>query len=171
MRRAQLAERALQLTALSHGQQYMCRTCLAHANRQFHSSVQLGEDAPSLFKRLGNTLFGSKESKAEEQRRAEAKTKQEQKLAEKAGKSSDLETVTLRLDKAKRLGRYSKPKEETFEIANAYSPKVNKDYKPANTWDGLARIGSEEWVKKQADKGEQYVGYVQSRMRMNGDQR
>lgn len=43
--------------------------------------------------------------------------------------------------------------ENDYEIATT----APKDYQPAQTWEGLVSIGSEEWQKAQRDQGEHYT--------------
>lgn len=40
-----------------------------------------------------------------------------------------------------------------YEIATT----APRDYQPAQTWEGLVSIGSEEWQKAQRDQGEHYT--------------
>jgi hypothetical protein len=48
---------------------------------------------------------------------------------------------------------------EQYQIAARYDPVSDKEYVQAVSWDGMERVGGEEWLKKQADREEKYVGY------------
>lgn len=45
-----------------------------------------------------------------------------------------------------------------YVIAEVVDTYTHKDYVSSQTWDGLEKVGSEEWVRKRADIGEQYHG-------------
>ena len=142
MPRLRSAEQALQLFANGSRQQYICRTCRAHAIRQFHSSQYAAAELP-FFKRIQQTLFGSQEAREAERKREEKAQQQIQELAKRD--ESGLRT--------KKVGK------TVYRIAPVVDPSVNTDYVPSTTWDGLERVGSREYVKKKADQGETYIGY------------
>ncbi|KAK3653658.1 hypothetical protein LTR56_004513 [Elasticomyces elasticus] len=144
MRSTRVAQQALGLAALPRSQQYVCRACRAQAGRQFHTSNRDLAEVP-FFQRLKKQIFGSKKSQQAEKSREE-KNKQRLELHNNSG-PGELEVKT---------GRHG----QQYEVAAIVDPSDTKDYVPAQGWDGLERVGSEEWVKARADQGEQYVGFV-----------
>ena len=142
MARISGAEQALRSLTQASKRPYICRSCRAHAVRQFHSSQYAGAELPFL-KRIQQTLFGSKESKEAEAKREEEEQKRTQELAKRDNSGR----------KTKKHGS------RIYNIAPVVDPSVNKDYVPATKWDGLERIGSREYAKAKADQGEKYVGY------------
>ena len=50
-------------------------------------------------------------------------------------------------------------KGKKYTIVEPADPAVNKDYVMSSTWDGLERVGSEQYLKAKKDRGEEYVGY------------
>lgn len=144
MRSARTAEQALRLAAPNPSQRYVCRACRAHAARQYHTSRALLAETKPWTQRLRDSIFGSKESRQAADQRDEKHQKRVEELATHED-AADLEIITDR-------------KGREYEVAAYVEPSVNKDYVPATTWDGLESMGSEEWMKKRADQGEQYVG-------------
>lgn len=92
---------------------------------------------------MQESIFGSEKSKKEEESR-EVKRKERAKAAESR-------TSGVRAQKKGRDG-------QTYEIAEFVDPESHTDYKPTMSWNGLERMGGDEWVRRRADKGEQYVG-------------
>ncbi|KAK3672989.1 hypothetical protein LTR78_007100 [Recurvomyces mirabilis] len=148
MRASRPAEQALRLATSSASQKYVCRACRAQAARQFHTSVPRPAQVP-LYQRLRDTLFGSKQSQEAEKGRGE---KQVQRREEEQQQSSSQEDGALEVV----VGRDG----QEYEVAAVVDPTLAKNYIQAMSWEGLERIGSEEWVKRRADQGEQYVGFI-----------
>ncbi|KAK5680462.1 hypothetical protein LTS10_007390 [Elasticomyces elasticus] len=149
MRSTRAAHQALGLAALPRSQQYVCRACRAQAGRQFHTSNRDLAEVP-FFQRLKQQIFGSKESQQAEKSREEKNKQRLEELHKSSGSGSgsgELEVKT---------GRHG----QQYEVAAIVDPSDTKDYVPAQGWDGLERVGSEEWVKARADQGEQYYGFV-----------
>lgn len=156
MRAARTAEQALRLAATRPTQQYVCLTCRAQAARQLHTSTPRLADVP-FYKRLQESLFGSKESKEAERSREEKQKRRLEEVAERDN-SAGLEVTT---DKRGRQ----------YEVAAIVDPTINRDYVQATSWDGLESVGSVEWVKQRADRGEQYVGFApKKRVELKGGQ-
>lgn len=92
---------------------------------------------------MQDSLFGTKEAaKAQESR--DLKTKQ--RLEEVAKKDSN--EPETRTDKHGHV----------FHVAEIVDPSTHDNYVQATTWQGLERVGSEQWVRQRADQGEQYSG-------------
>lgn len=142
MARIRSADQALRFIARTPGHLYVCRICRAHANRQFHTSPILAAEMPFLT-RIQQTLFGPKKLKETEEKQEGISEKKTKKLAKRDGSVKQ----TLRVG------------QKVYDLAPVVDPAVNTDYIPATTWDNLERIGSREYVKAQADRGEKYVGY------------
>jgi hypothetical protein len=92
---------------------------------------------------MTNSLFGTKEQKAANEKRDEAHQQRLQELAEQGGGK----TETFVDDKGRE-----------WTIAAVVDPSVNKQYVQAQRWDGLEWVGSKEWVARKSDAGEAYVG-------------
>jgi hypothetical protein len=144
MRAARSAEQALRLAATTHSQQYICHACRLQAARQFSTTSPRAADLP-LWKRLQQSVFGSKESDKAAKSREEKHQRRVEELAQKP---------------AGEVERKTDAQGREYEVAALVDPSVNKDYVPASSWDGLERIGSVEWVKQRADQGEKYVGFA-----------
>ncbi|KAK5118023.1 hypothetical protein LTR62_004067 [Meristemomyces frigidus] len=149
MRASRPAEQALRLATSSTTQRYTCRACRAQAARQFHTSVPREAEVP-FYKRLQETLFGSKQAQNAEKVREEKRGDRSVELRGKGGEEAEAGAVEVKMGK----------NGQRYEIAALVDPDLTKNYTPATTWDGLQRVGSEEWVKARADRGEQYVGFV-----------
>lgn len=153
MPRIQTAERALALlstSTTSSSAQYICRTCRQHALRRgLHTTTPLRAEE-SFLSRIKKSVFGSKESKEAEKRRADARQKQVKGLAEQNYEDRQIEVI--------RDGAGRK-----YEVAALVDESLDKDYTPATTVQGLKWIGGERWVRQRADQGEQYRGYVGDR--------
>ena len=147
MSRVRGIEQALRLFTHVTRQQYVCRTCRAHALRQFHTSPSSRAEVPFL-KRIQQTLFGSKESKEAEQKREDEAQKKTKELARRDASGR----------KTKKIGA------RTYDVAPVVDPSVNKDYVPSTTWDNLEHIGSRQYAKAKADRGEKYIGYGHDEM-------
>lgn len=149
MRALRPAGQALRLASSSSTQQYVCRACRAHAARQFHTSTPDSAELP-FYKRLQNTLFGSKESQEAQKSREE---KQRQRSAEVQARDDAGEGPEIKTSKSGKQ----------YEVAAIVEPGTHEGYVPATNWDGLERVGNTDWVKAKADQGEQYVGFVPKR--------
>ncbi|KAK5732873.1 hypothetical protein LTR17_010146 [Elasticomyces elasticus] len=149
MRSTRAAHQALGLAALPRSQQYVCRACRAQAGRQFHTSNRDLAEVP-FFQRLKQQIFGSKESQQAEKSREEKNKQRLEELHKSSGSGSGLGELEVK------TGKHG----QQYEVAAIVDPSDTKDYVPAQGWDGLERVGSEEWVKARADQGEQYVGFV-----------
>lgn len=148
MPRFAIAELALRLIVGPSPTQYVCRTCRAQAVRQFHTPSRRAAEVP-FWKRMQQTIFGSKESKEAEQSREEQRKRRLEDLSQQDPTTSILDKRT------DRRGR-------EYEVAAVVDPTINSDYVQAANWDGLESVGSADWVKARADQGEQYAGYTDS---------
>ncbi|KAK4553556.1 hypothetical protein LTR86_009352 [Recurvomyces mirabilis] len=147
MRASRPAEQALRLASSSASQQYVCRACRAQAARQFHTSIPRPAQVP-LYQRLRDTIFGSKQSQDAEKVREEKQIlRSEEEQQSNTQEDGALEIV---------VGKDG----QQYEVAAVVDPTLAKNYIQATSWEGLERIGSEEWVKRRADQGEQYVGFI-----------
>ena len=146
MTRIRPAEQILRQLAINSRQPYVCRSCRAQAIRQIHTSPISRAELP-FFKRIQNSLFGSKESQAVEKSQEEKQQKRYEEVAEREGTFSDVE---IRTDSRGR----------EYEVAALVDTLIDKNYVPATNWDGLERIGSQKWVEEMADRGDAYTGYV-----------
>ncbi|KAI7348696.1 hypothetical protein KC354_g13494 [Hortaea werneckii] len=148
MRSVRTAEHALRLansSSTTTAPSYVCRSCRAQAARQFHTSRPVLADEP-WHKRMSNYFFGSKESRRADADREEKNKQRIQELADRGGSTQ----AEKKVDK---FGR-------ELDVAAIVDPSINKQYVQSMTWDGLERIGSEQWVRERADQGEQYVGFL-----------
>jgi hypothetical protein len=144
MRHLRIAEQTLRLTVDRSQPQYVCRSCLTHTARQYHTSGVRSAELPFL-KRISKAIFGDK-SKTESGEGEKVGTKTEEVV------KSDTETAPADgLQKQKYNG-------VVYEFAARVDPAQNKAYVPSHTWDGLEKIGGKAWAKKHNDKGEQYTG-------------
>lgn len=142
MRHIRVAEHAWNVTAGASKQQYVCRSCIAQAARQLHTTSR--RDAPDdFFKRISKTIFGDK--------KAEEKQKRLREEAQARGDSLQKGNSTEGPSRVKFDG-------VPYERAARIDPATNKEYVPSATWGGLERVGGEQWVKKRLDMGEQYAG-------------
>ncbi|KAK4541166.1 hypothetical protein LTR36_008240 [Oleoguttula mirabilis] len=154
MRATRPAEQALRLATSRPTQQYVCTACRAQAARQFHTSSPRRADEP-FYRRLQQTIFGSKESKDAEQSR---EAKQKRRVEELAISRNDDAALEVKTDKHGRQ----------YEVAAMVDTTVNKDYVQSTTWAGLESVGSVDWVQQRADRGEKYVGFAaQKRMELS----
>lgn len=146
MRNTRVAGQALSLATESARRPYICRACLAQATRQLSTSTPRNAAASSepFYKRIQNSLFGTKESKATEKFREEQRVKRLEELKE-SGADREVEKVEMR------NGR-------VYEVAEVVDPITHKDYIVSRNWRGLESVGGEEWVRQRADSGEKYVG-------------
>lgn len=144
MPRSIVTEQALRLLVNTAGQPFVCRSCRVQAIRQFHTSPVAAAQLP-FYKRIQETLFGTKESKAADKQREEKQQKKYEDLAQREDALSDLE---IRTD--------SKGRE--YEVAALVDSTINKDYVPAADWKGLESVGSKQWVRERADTGDVYTG-------------
>lgn len=92
---------------------------------------------------MQDSIFGTEKSKKEEESR-EVKRKEKVKAAE--GRTAGVRATKKGWDG------------QTYEIAEFVDPESHGEYKPTTSWAGLERMGGDEWVRRRADKGEQYVG-------------
>lgn len=143
MHHLRVAEQALRVAADPATQRYVCRSCLAHAARQLHTTTPRRADIP-LYKKMSDLLFGDK--KAEEK-----KAKQVEKAKARAAEEGR-EASTSKIPEQVKINRV------TYRPAERYDPATNPDYLPSSTWDGLERVGGVQWAKKRMDRGEQYTG-------------
>merc|ERR1712230_259947 len=95
---------------------------------------------------MSNYFFGSKESRRADADREEKNKQRIQELADRGGSTQPEKKVD-------KFGR-------ELDVAAIVDPSINKQYVQSTTWDGLERIGSEQWVRERADQGEQYVGFL-----------
>lgn len=141
MPRLPISEQALRL-ALVHPvtpqSQFVCRACI----RQYHPSPAFRAEMP-FWKRMSNSLFGSKEDKAVEEKRDEAHQKRLEELKEQGGATTE---------------QYVDDAGREWTIAAIVDPSLNKEYVQAQRWDGLEWVGSKEWVARRNDGGEAYTG-------------
>jgi hypothetical protein len=137
MRPAQLATKAVHLAASSNGQQVVCRSCMS---RQFHTSNRRDVDPNSFFGGLQERIFGSKKPK---------KKVQVQDVAEK-------QEATI---KPYRFGTVLGLDKKKYKVA-ASPIRVSKNptYEAAKTADGLPRVGSDAWAKRQGLQKTVYTG-------------
>ena len=137
-----ISEQALRLAltrpTASRQYQYVCRACV----RQYHPSPVFRAELP-FWKRITNSLFGTKEEKAATEKRDEAHQQRLQELAEEGGGK----TETFVDDQGRE-----------WTIAAIVDPTINKEYVQAQRWDGLEWVGSKEWIARKSDTGEAYVG-------------
>jgi hypothetical protein len=132
MRPTNLAARTAHLAVSANGQQTVCRSC---RSRQFHTSPSRNLDPSSFFGGLTAKVFGTKESKAAEERREAAQVK----AVENRDKAP---TSIVAADK------------KTYKFARMTEPSI-EGVLPDN-WFPL--IGTEKWAKKQGMKETVYVG-------------
>lgn len=137
------AQRALRLASHPPPHQHVCLVCRTHAARQFSTSASRTAGLPFL-RQIKETLFGTKETRETEARRE--KKSSEKKTPEKktSAPASSVEEIEIGSRK--------------YKIAARVDPDVQKDYVPASKDNKLQRLGSVEWVKRRADKGEKYAG-------------
>ncbi|KAI5360855.1 putative ribosomal protein L50, mitochondria [Septoria linicola] len=148
MRHIRIAEQALRASAEPSSQHYVCRSCLAHATRQLHTTSGRRAEVP-FYKKMTNMLFGDKKADNSKQRSREGSAR-----TSKAKAGVEITTPTIRpLGKRKING-------SLYETARRYDPTTEKYYLPSSTWDGLERVGGEKWAKKRLDMGEQYTGFL-----------
>lgn len=145
MPRLPISEQALRLaltrpatSAASQSQKYVCRACI----RQYHPSPAFRAELP-FWKRMTNSLFGTKEEKVATEKRDEAHQKRLQELAETGAGQTE---------------QYIDDQGREWTIAAVVDPSINKEYVQAQRWDGLEWVGSKEWVARRDDGGEAYVG-------------
>ena len=146
MRHTQTANQALRLAASAArpvGQQHICRACMVQAARQLHTSTRRDAEVP-WSQKVKNLFFGSAEGRAAEESRENARKKRLQR--QEAGE--EVETLETLKDR----------KFRAFKTAAVVDSSTDSTYVPAHDWQGLETIGSEQWVKAQADKGEVFVG-------------
>lgn len=143
MHHLRIAEQALRVAADPATQRYVCRSCLAHAARQLHTTTPRRADIP-LYKKMSNLLFGDKKAEEKKARQVE---KSKARAAEEGSEAS-----TSKIPEQVKINRV------TYRPAERYDPATHPDYLPSSTWDGLERVGSEQWAKKRLDRGEQYTG-------------
>lgn len=145
MRHVRLAEQALRVASDSSRQQYVCRSCLAQAARQLHTTSR--RSGPNDFlSRISKTIFGDKKAEEKQKKLKEAA------VARGEGGQEIVETSSTNVKSKVKINGV------TYERAERVEPATNKDYLPSTTWDGLERVGGEQWVKKRLDMGEQYSG-------------
>ncbi|KAK4493697.1 hypothetical protein PRZ48_014882 [Zasmidium cellare] len=144
MRNVRAASQALRLAGESPRQQYVCRACLAQASRQFHTSPKSLAEEP-WWKRMRESVFGSEKSKKAEQSREDKRQKKLEDVAQRPKGELEQRTGARGVD---------------YVVAEVVDTYTHKDYVSSQTWDGLEMIGSEEWVRKRADMGEQYKGFL-----------
>ena len=143
MRRAQTAQQLLKLTTANPvSQQYICRTCLAQVARQIHTSTPRNAELP-FGQRMRNLIFGSGEAQAADESRERARKRRLDEIS-----AGERNASAVKTDKQGR----------EYQIAAVVDPSINPAYVPADTWQGLEFIGSEQWVKARADKGEEFTG-------------
>ncbi|KAM3421516.1 hypothetical protein BST61_g1905 [Cercospora zeina] len=142
MHHLRVAEQALRVAGEPATQRYVCRSCLAHAARQLHTTTPRRAAEVPFFKKMANMLFGDKK---EEERKAKALAR-----AAEGGLAANKPGIPERL----RLNRV------TYRPAKRYDPTTDKDYLQSTTWDGLERVGGEQWAKRRLDMGEQYTGFL-----------
>lgn len=89
---------------------------------------------------MRKNLFGSKEATHADKSREEKRKR--------------------RLEEQPRTGPVTKTdtKGRVWEVAEVVDPTTHSNYVVSNTWQGLESVGSEEWVRRRADGGEQYQG-------------
>jgi len=141
MRAPHTAEQVLRLAA---SQNYVCRSCRLRAVRQFSTSPSRPAELP-FFKRIQKTLFGSKEAEQATRDREEKQAQRYQEAATRQDAGFDLEII-------------QDTKGNEYKVAAIVDPSINKQYVQATRWDGLESVGSVQWVKERADKGEVYHG-------------
>lgn len=144
MRNARVAGRALSLATESAHRPYVCRACLAQANRQLSTSSRSAAAAEPFYQRIQKSLFGrSEESKEEEEKREEAR--KERLIDAVEADSVRVRQVTLRNGLV-------------YDVAARVDPTTHSDYIVSRDWTGLQKVGGEKWVKQRADQGEVYTG-------------
>ncbi|CZT15747.1 uncharacterized protein RCC_01581 [Ramularia collo-cygni] len=146
MRNARLTGQALSLATETARQPYICRACLAQSTRQLSTSNPRNASSQPFYKRIQDSLFGSKESKAAEERLELAREKQLEAIRQ-AGPDEQVKN-----DESQNEGR--------LKVAAVVHPTTHKNYVVSRTWKGMERIGSEAWVTQRADQGEKYVGFM-----------
>ncbi|TKA32036.1 hypothetical protein B0A50_01282 [Salinomyces thailandicus] len=139
MRAARPVEQALRLST-PRPAHHVCRNCRL---QQFSTSRPVPASEP-FYKRLMTGIFGSKESREADRARDERQQKKVKELGQRQGGALE--------KKRDRRGR-------EYEVAAIVDPTETQDYVQAVTWDGLEQVGSEQWVRERADRGEQYVGF------------
>ncbi|EMC93038.1 hypothetical protein BAUCODRAFT_37960 [Baudoinia panamericana UAMH 10762] len=140
-------EQALRLASSLSRQSYVCKACRAQAIRAFSTTHAQSAEGVSFFKRMQDTLFGTKASRD----RREAQEKKER------GREVEGASPTIYDDEQRtKVG----PDGQTYEVAAVVEAARERQYVQATSLDGLETVGSEQWVRARADKGEQYVGFV-----------
>ncbi|EME77386.1 uncharacterized protein MYCFIDRAFT_83316 [Pseudocercospora fijiensis CIRAD86] len=138
-----LASEALRLATEPSRQPYVCRSCMAQAARQFHTTRQRdAQREVPYYQRLKDSIFGKKQP--------EKKKKQDD------GDVSDPEAEREEYHTRKTIMQNG----VEYEVAQRVDPSKRKDYLPATTWHGLERVGNREWAKARADQGEVYEGFM-----------
>lgn len=138
MRHARVAGQALKLAAEPARQPYICRACA----RQFSSTPSNAAEVP-FWRQVTRSIFGDKKS----EQAAASRDEKQQKKVEEVAKSVP-----------KELEKQVDSRGNVYEVARIIAKSTHSDYEPAQTWDGLERVGSEQWVRQRADGGEKYSG-------------
>ncbi|KXS98638.1 hypothetical protein AC578_10048 [Pseudocercospora eumusae] len=148
MRRIRVASEALRIATEPSRQPYVCRSCMAQAARQFHTTPQHHAEV-SYYQQLKETVFGKKTPQ---------KTKTKTKWKKDEASTEEKSPEVLREEYLQRKPKILNGVE--YEVAKRIDPAKWKDYVPATTWHGLERVGSRKWAKAYADRGEKYEGFV-----------
>lgn len=144
MRRQTVLEQTARVLNSAISQQYICKRCIAQArSRAMHTSFPRLADEP-LWKQLQNRMFGKKEDEMAAESRARL---QEERL--KRHEAGDL----IQSDKIVIDG-------VEHETAPYIEYRTNQTYVASDNEEGLEHVGSDAWVKRQADTGEQYTRQV-----------
>lgn len=143
MRRVRVASEALRLATEPSRQPYVCRSCMAQAARQFHTTSQRDAEVP-FYQRMRETIFGKKTPEKKQKSSGEASSEE---VSPEELREQYLQRKTVTQNGVE------------YEVARRVDPAKRKDYLQATTWDGLERVGSRKWAKARADQGEKYEGY------------
>ncbi|GAB7362023.1 hypothetical protein MBLNU230_g2057t1 [Neophaeotheca triangularis] len=151
MRRVPRAEQALRLANSQTPTTYICHTCRAQlqtpSRRAFSSTRLLAADEKvPFYKRIQQTLFGRDEKVDQQQMREDKRRARAEEQA--AQRERDLARVVV----DRKTGK-------EYLVADVVDAEVNKQYVATQDWREMDRVGSEEWVKRRADSGEEFVGF------------
>lgn len=150
MRNTRVTRQALSLATESTARNtYICRACLMQTSQQ--QQIRHASSEP-FYKRIQNSLFGTKESKAAEAHRESARQKQLQDLKSATPEEKEAAREKVELHNG-----------QVYEVAEIVDPATHADYVVSRDWKGMERVGGEEWVRRRADGGEKYVGFMPSK--------
>ncbi|KAK4981182.1 hypothetical protein LTR66_010177 [Elasticomyces elasticus] len=156
MRRIIQFQRSVDLLLDASAPGTLCTTCQLRAaslqRRQFSSSTSRHATAETFLQSLEKRLAGKNpQSQFAELKKVRGEAKKE--LSEE-----EYEAFSREIDEAQE----APTPEPNFLDRDAAN---NPNYKPATTWIGLSRVGSEEWLERRRDKGPPYKGWLGGKTR------